>query len=228
VAEDQLAFEITCRELADGRVDSEQDFLPAGLEEIPVGPFLATVVSVLDPGRLNGHDAVRLMQARARLGSHHDAGKLEAMAEVAFAPPGDAASPVERCFEAVEYAAVEIAAALTLTRRTSETQLELALCLSDRLRRVLTAFSEGRIDLARVRVFHQQLGHLPEEPVEVVLDRVLDEAVGLTTGQLRARLAKLVLETDPDGSKSSFQQGWACQDLCVRWGFHVAGGIRPG
>jgi hypothetical protein len=56
-------------------------------------------------------------------------------------------------------------------------------------------------------VFDETLGHLPDDTVDVVLDRVLDEAVGLTTGQLRARLAKLVLETDPDGSRSSFQQG---------------------
>jgi len=207
VAEDQLAFEITCRDLADGRVDSEQDFLPAGLEEIPVGPFLAAMVSAVDPSRLNGHDAVRLMQAEAELASHHEAGKLRAMSEVVFSSPGDAGSGVERSYSEAEYAAVEVAAALRLTRRSAEAKVNRAVSLSGRLCRVLTAFSEGRIDLPKVRVFDATLGHLPDETVDVVLDRVLDEAEGLTTGQLRARLCKLVLEADPDGSKSSFQQG---------------------
>jgi hypothetical protein len=53
----------------------EQHFLPDGLEEIAPGPFLAAVVSSVDPSKLNGHDAVRLMQAQARLVSHGEAGK---------------------------------------------------------------------------------------------------------------------------------------------------------
>ncbi|HEX6300494.1 MAG TPA: DUF222 domain-containing protein [Acidimicrobiia bacterium] len=206
-AEDQLAYRLTCLELADGWTEPDRHVLPSGLEEIAPGPFLAAVVSSVDAERLNGHDAIRLMQARARLGSHHDSGKYVAMAEVACSPPGDADSPPERCLESVEYAAVEIAAGLTLTRRASESQLDLALSLSDRLRQVLTSFSEGRIDLGKVRVFHQMFGHLPKDTVDMVLDRILDDASGLTTGQLRARLTRHVLEADPDGSRASFEEG---------------------
>jgi hypothetical protein len=206
-AEDQLAFEVTCREMADGWESPAQLFLPDGLEEIAPGSFLAAVVSSVDPDRLNGHDVVRLMQARARLAAHGEAGKLEAMAEVVFCPPGDADSPVERSPDAVEYAPVEVAAALQLTRRGSETQLNLAVSLAGVLHRVRKAFSQGRLDSARVRLFDQMLGHLPEETVETVLDRVLDDASGLTTGQLRARLTRLVVEADPDGSKASFEEG---------------------
>jgi hypothetical protein len=51
------------------------------------------------------------------------------------------------------------------------------------------------------------VGHLPEDTVDTVLDRILDGAGELTTGQLGDRLAKLVLEADPDGSKASFREG---------------------
>ena len=204
---DEFAYLQTVDELNIGWAQPDRHVLPDGLEDMKAGPFLAAIVSSVDPGRLNGHDAVRLMQARARLSSHHEAGKYEAIAEVAFATPGDAGSGVLRSSEQVDYASVEVAAALTLTRRASEGQVDRALSLTGHLRRVLEAFSTGRLDPAKVRLFDQFLGHLPEEPVETVLDRVLEQASELTTGQLRARLAKLVLEADPDGEQASFQAG---------------------
>ena len=214
-AEDQLSYEMSCLVLADGWTSVDRHLLPDDLEQIPPGPYLAAVVSTVDPSRLNGHDVVRLMQAEARLSSHHEAGKLAAMSEVGLSPPGDADSPVERGLQEVEYAAVEVAAALPLTRRSSEVELNRAISLTGRLHRVLQAFSRGEIDLAKVGVFDQQLGHLPDETVDGVLDRVLGQASGLTTGQLRARVARLVLETDPDGAKSSFREGLEERKVCT-------------
>lgn len=210
-----LAYELTCRQSADGWVDDDRDVLPTDLEDMAAGPFLAAVVSSVDPSRLNGHDAVRLMQARARLSSHHEAGKYEAMAEVAYSPPTDPDSGVLRSSEEVEYAALEVAAALTLTRRASEDQLGRAVVLTDRLPRVLESFSAGLLDLPRVRIFESQLSHLPPEAIDTVLDEILHEAPGLTTGQLRARLDRLVLEADPGGSRSSYEEGLAERRVAV-------------
>lgn len=162
--EDHFAWSVTCGELADGWVSSDRHVLPSDLEDWRPGPFLAAVVSSVDPGRLNGHDVVRVMRARARLSSHHEAGKYEAMAETAFAFGSDPDSGVLRSSEQVEYAAVEIAAALTLTRRASEDQLGRAVTLASTLRRVRQAFSDGLIDSAKVRIFDQALGHLPKRP----------------------------------------------------------------
>lgn len=206
-AEDQLAYRLTCLALADGWVEPDRHVLPDGVELIPTGPYLAAVVSSVDPSRLNGHDAVRLMQAEARLSSHHEAGKLAAMSEVAFSPPGDANSPVERSPGEIEYAAVEIAAALTLTRRAAEAEMERSLSLTGSLRRVWKTLSQGLIDLHKAKVFDQGIGHLPDDTVGQVLDHTLDEASELTTGQLRSRLSKSVMAADPDGTKSSFQEG---------------------
>jgi hypothetical protein len=207
--EDHLAWSITCSELADGWAEDDRHLLPGGLEDLLPGPYLAAVVSSVDPARLNGHDAVRVMKARARLSSHQEAGKYAAMAETAFAFGSDPDARVLRSTEQVEYAALEVAAALTLTRRASEDQLGRAVVLASTLRRVQQAFSHGLLDMSKVRVFDRALGHLPEQTVDQILDRILDEAADLTTGQLRARLAKLVLAFDPDGSKAGFEQGLA-------------------
>lgn len=207
--DDQFAYELTCRALADGWTTPDQVDLPAGFDSMKPGPFLAAIVASTDVHRLNGFDVIRLVQARQRLASHHEAGKHEAIAEVAYIPPGDRNSGVLRSSEQYEYAAVEVAAALTLTRRASEDQLSRAVAITERLRRVLDVFYEGRLDLPKVRVFEQALGHLPDETVEWILDEVLDDAEDLTTGQLRARLAKLVMIADPDGEKSSYEAGLA-------------------
>lgn len=229
MAEDALAYELTCRALADGWVEEDRQLLPDGFEDLPLA-YLGVLVSSLDPTRLNGYDLVRLMKARARLAAHHDAGKYEAMAEVAYACPSDPESEVLRSVEEVEYAAVEVAAALTLTRRSSEDQLSRAISLADRLHRVFEAFLDGKLDLARVRVFDDALGHLPDETVDEVLDRCLDEAPDLTSGQLRARLGRLVMAADPDGAKSSYEEGlaerhvetWANPDHTANFGIYSA------
>lgn len=215
VNEDALAYEVASREMADGWVEDHQHVLPDDLEAISPGPFLSALVSSIDPARLDGHDAVRLMKARARLVAHNEAGRYRAMAEVAFAPAVAPHCGVVRTSEEVEYAAVEIAAALTLTRRTSEREMTRAVSLSDGLRRVRERLDAGEIDLAKTRVLDDTLGHLPSEVVDPALDRVLDEAPGLTPGQLRARLCRLVLELDPYGGASSFQAGLADRGIAA-------------
>ncbi|HEY6634632.1 MAG TPA: hypothetical protein VI141_03365, partial [Acidimicrobiia bacterium] len=160
-AEEDLAFLMTQLELADGWVDDERQLLPDDLVDLSPGPLLALIVSSVDPSCLNGYDLVRLMRARARLSSHHEASKYVAMAEIAFAPPSGPESDVSRSSQQVEYAALEVGAALSLTRRSSEDQLSRAVSLTGRLRRVLEVFTAGDLDLSRVRVFDDTLGHLP-------------------------------------------------------------------
>jgi hypothetical protein len=209
------SYELTCRLVADVCATDTRQVLPGDLEAIPPGTYLAAIVSSIDTSRLNGYDAVRMMKASARLAAHNEAAKYEAMAQVAYAPPSDPDSGVLRSSEVVEYAAVEVAAALTLTRRSSEDQLSRSVTLTGVLVRVWKAFSAGVIDLPKVRVFEQSLGHLPKETVDVVLDLILDEAASLTNGQIRSRLSRLVLEADPDGAASSFEQGLADRNILV-------------
>jgi hypothetical protein len=116
--------------------EHDRHVLPGGLEDLAPGPYLSAIAASVDRTKLNGHDAVRLMKAEARLSSHHDAGKLATMVEVAYSSAGDRDGPVERDVEKVEYAAFEIGSALTLTRRAAERELDLALSLTRKLPQV--------------------------------------------------------------------------------------------
>ena len=94
-----------------------------------------------------------------------------------------------------------------------------AVSLSEGLSRVLDRFCSGTIDLAKMRVLDDAVGHLPEKTIDEVLDLCLDDAAGLTTGQLRARVRRLVMAADPDGAKSSYEEGLADR--------HIATGPNP-
>lgn len=205
----EFAYQLTQADLALDWPEPDRHVLPDGLETIPPGLFLAAVASSVDRTKLNGHDAVRLMTAEARLSSYYEAGKLASMVEVAHSPPGNREAPVVRDVEEVEYAVFEIASALTLTRRAAERELGLALNLTGRLRRVWEKFRSGLIDLRRVKVFDNNLAHLPSETIETVSDKVVDRAEGLTTGQLQACLLREVMTVDPQGADVGYEEGRA-------------------
>ena len=212
--EDKL-YELTREVESTDWFEPDRHVLPDGLEDLSPGPYLSAITASVNRTKLNGHDAVRLMKVEARLSSHHDAGKLATMVEVAYSPAGDSGAPVERNVEEVEFAAFEIGSALTLTRRAAERELDLALSLTGQLRQVWDKFRRGLIDMRRVKIFDSQLGHLSSDTIEAVSEKVLDRAEGLTTGQLRARLAREVMEIDPKGAEVGYEEGLADRRLAT-------------
>ncbi len=103
----------------------------------------------------------------------------------------------------------EIRAALRLTRRSAECHLMLAHDLVERLPRVWTMLGRGEIDLPRARVIIDQTRHLDEPTARLVTDQVAGQAASLTTGQLRARIARLVFSVDPESARERYEQGLA-------------------
>ncbi len=99
-----------------------------------------------------------------------------------------------------EFAAFEVAAALTLTRQAAASQLALAAAVVRRLPEVHAAMSSGDLDLPKARLISDILSTLDDAAARRVVAVVLPQAPSLTTGQLRARLEKLVIEADPDGA----------------------------
>ena len=87
-------YRLTLAEYAKETPD-EQHFLPDDLELIPPGLFLAAIVASVDRSKLTGHDVVRLLQARARLVAHGNAGYYADVFEVAHAydPEGTGRDP---------------------------------------------------------------------------------------------------------------------------------------
>jgi len=152
---------------------------------------------------LSGFDRVELLKARARLISH-----LQAELYADIHAISEAVSELDH-FEHDDrfyITASEVQAALTLTRRAGEMTTDLAFQLCERLPVVWRALHDGLIDLARARVLSDQTCHLPREIARQVTEAALERASDQTTGQLRARLQRLIISVDPAAAKDRYQE----------------------
>lgn len=174
---------------------------------LPPGAFLAAMVECTDRSDLCGHDLVYLVQARMRLISHLQAELYRDMTELGYCPPSGPGDQPTRIGEFDEHTAEEIRAALVWTRRAAESTVGYAWQITEQYPRVGEALSEGLIDLPRARVIVDGVGGLEQEEAEVVVDRILEDAPRLTTGQIRAEIRRLAADADPDAAKKRYQAG---------------------
>jgi hypothetical protein len=161
-----------------------------------------SVLSTIDRVRLSQPDRVTVMQGWARQLAHVQAELYASMVAVADAAAETAGGDVEL---AQDLAASEIRAALTLARRAADAQLDLARNLIERHPKVWEALHQGRIDLPRARVIVDQTSHLEETTARRVADTALERAGSQTTGQLRARIQRLVIAVDPDSARNRYE-----------------------
>lgn len=179
-----------------GAVAERSAQLPPGFEEWEPGLFMAAVVTSVDRSRLSDYESVVLMKAEAKLISHFQAGLYETMAQVSSVVPYAEAAPDE------------VAAALRLTRAaaTGEHALAMGLALHPRIGEELRS---GRIDVRRARVLVEGLAGADRDTATLVLDRLLEPASRLTTGQLRTRIARLRFELDPERADDDHEEALA-------------------
>ncbi len=135
-----------------------------------------------------------------------DAAVEELIAAVRSAAIADArvlkaVTAVEDALPAREFAPMEIAAAVAWSRQAAASRLAFAHELF-RLPNVFGALAGGDIDLPKARVFCEETSVLPSAKAEQVCAVLLPQAPSLTTGQLRAKLMRLVLGEDPDAATS--------------------------
>jgi hypothetical protein len=170
-------------------------WLPDEVAVMPPGPGLHSVLADADRNQLSDDDLVRMAQSRLRLISHLQAQLLADLRAIG-----------QRCDEVTgrdeagrrSWAESEVAFAMTWTHYAAGTQLCLAEDCVERLPAVFAALEDGSIDLPKAKVFCDATAGLDTAVARAVVDKVLGEAHKLTTGQLRIRLAKLVLTEDPD------------------------------
>lgn len=180
----------------------DRHHIPSGLDHMPPGPNLGAILSSIDRTKLSGHDAVIVMRARARQVAHDQAQLYADIAEVSrCADPGMARSQEE-----LEFAADEIRTALNLTRRAADSELSFALELEERLPRVWESLASGDIDLRRAKTIYHQTRNLPTETARGVVQAVIDDAAGLTSGQLCARIRKLCIDIDTEAANSRYER----------------------
>ncbi|MEE8374945.1 MAG: DUF222 domain-containing protein [Acidimicrobiia bacterium] len=180
---------------------ADRHVVPSDLEQIPPGPFLGAILSGVDRSKLSGHDTLRVMKARNRQIAHFQAELAADMVEVAHRTDAD----MGRSEEAWDYASDEIRAALTLTRRAAESELDFATDIYERFPQVFSALHVGRIDVRKAKAIIYGIAHLDIETAGLVVDQILEEASGLTTGQLRACLQRLCIEADPEEAAKRYE-----------------------
>jgi hypothetical protein len=182
--------------------DSEE--LPPGLKTIPPSAPLAALLASIDLENVSSHDRIVVLQALQRMASHFQAQLYAAIASVAeHMETTEFADEPELAWHA---AATEIRAALRLTRRAAETELDLALQLKQRLPRVWNALLCGTIDQRRARVIADHTSHLDETTARSVVDEIITDAPGLTTGQLAARVRRLCVQADPETATERYAE----------------------
>lgn len=191
-----------------GRIDTPAGFESGGPldSSAPGGPLAGLADAATRDGRLaglNDDELIGVLRAWRRLESWCSAGTLAAIAELARRRPADRtppASPGDFPAQFSEFIGDEVAAALTLTARTADVYLELALDLATRLPATARALRAGTIDFPRARLIADQVRHLTDQDARQVEDRVLPAAGQQTTGQLRAATGRAVLAVDPEAA----------------------------
>jgi hypothetical protein len=177
--------------------------LPSDLEFLPPDIRLAVVLLSTDVDELSGSDRVRYLQASERLNAAGQARTYRAMCAIADAYSG---LGLEEMGDSERGAALEIRAALRLTRRNAESELEFALDLRARLPRLAEALAEGLVDRRRAGVLVRHTAHLPVAAAREVVARTIDDAGRLTTGQLTEVVRAVCLEVDPDSAADRYRE----------------------
>ena len=193
-------------------VDDQPAWLPGHVDHMPPGPVLAATLSAIEVDELSGHDRIRLLRAQQRMASHYTAGVSAAMASVAdYMEEYEDDDPQF----ALEAAAAEIRAALRLTRRAADSELSFALDLNRRLPKVWNAMAAGDIDVRRAKTIVYRTTHLTDDTAREVVDRIIDHAPRLTTGQLAARIRRLCIEADTDEAERRYDDAVAERRIVV-------------
>src|SRR5215472_11083155 len=175
------------------------------LDELGPGPALAGFSqAVLDDGfgMLSDDELVGVLRASRRLAAWQDGVAVTAVAELDRRR--QAGRPV--CSAVDEEVSAELAVALVLTGRSADALMGLSRDLA-RLPAVRKALLEGRIDLARARVFAEELAGLADRQAAAAAGSVLDRAGSMTTSRLRALLKGLVLSIDPAAARRRAETG---------------------
>ena len=191
--------------------DIDLEGVPRRLDEMEPGPVLAGFLASVDVTRLSGHDRVVVLRAHQRMASHYNARIYEDMAAVTDSMEQMGDDPLL----AAETAAAEIRAALRLTRRAADSELGFALDVKRRLPGVWGSLASGDIDLRRARTIAYGVVHLSDDAARLVVDRVIEQARRLTTGQLAARIRRLCIETDPAEAERRYDRAVADRRITV-------------
>jgi hypothetical protein len=178
----------------------------------PGEPLAGLADAVTRDGRLaqlNDDELIGVVRAWRRLESWCSAGTLMAIAELARRRPAERttpAAPGQFPAQLSEFISDEVAAALTLSSRTADAYLDLALDLAVRLPATARALREGAIDQLKARLIADLTRILSDEDARAVEAQILPAAGDQTRAQLRAAVGRAVIAVDPEAATRRRQE----------------------
>jgi hypothetical protein len=182
---------------------------------LPPGAELAAVLEELARAAVPNARRVEVLQARSRQLAHDQALLFAELVEVSHTVAladvtGLRDEVVARAAERFEWAAHEIAAGLTWTPTAADRELGFGTALVERLPLVQEALLAGRIDRGKARVFAEYLdpdnGDVTERQAQLLCEKFVPLAPGLTTKQLSDRLLRAVQAIDPDLRRRRYER----------------------
>jgi len=185
-------------------VEPVYDGIPARLDAMVPGPVMGAFLASIDVTKLSGFDQIVVLRAHQRMASYYQAATYQDMAAVNTTMLNHDGYPQPEV-EAAVMAAAEIRVALNLTRHAADIEMEFALELHRRLPRLFDMLASGDLDVKRAKVIERGTLHLSDATAQAVVDDIAEVAPSLTTGELRARLKALCIETDPDEAKDRYE-----------------------
>jgi hypothetical protein len=162
--------------------------------------------SVTRDGRLAGladDELIGVIRAWRRIESWSCGGLMMAIAELARRRPAERTPPAPPGgfpAQLSEFISDEVSAALTLSARTADAYLDLALDLAIRLPDTARALRAGVIDHLKARLIAESTRILSDADARAVEARILPMAGRQTLGRLRAAVSRAVLAVDPEAA----------------------------
>ncbi|GLY78086.1 hypothetical protein Airi01_063530 [Actinoallomurus iriomotensis] len=154
------------------------------------------------PGELSDRELVEVMVEARQLASRVQAVELAAIAELArrrFAEAEDRDAVVE-VLSAADHVHDEVAEALTLTSASADGLVRFATELTERLPGTFAALASGRIDYLKARTMWHGIDQVDDRLASTVEKMVLPKAPEQTTGQIRAKIRRLIKRLDPQAA----------------------------
>jgi hypothetical protein len=179
---------------------------PSMATTVPSGLFgLEMELACAEPAALTDAELVEAMVGFERMNAWAAARQHAVIAEFGRRGGDGSIRPVSAAVAAREWAADEVALALTVSRRSGAVRLAQAARLDGPLRATRDLLQTGRIDVSRARLIVDRCAVLSDEHATLVQERVLGKAPGQTWAQLDAALRRAILAVDPDGAAERHQ-----------------------
>jgi hypothetical protein len=153
---------------------------------------------------LGDHELVQTMMAARRLASRVQAVELAAVAELArrrFAEDthnGDDDRAAVEVLSPRDYVHDEVAEALTLTSASAQDLIRFATELTGRLPSTFTALAAGDIDYGKAHALWRGTDQVDDGLTQTIEVMVLPKAPAQTTGEIRAKIRRLVKRLAPE------------------------------